>query len=102
MQLTAPGPLWYTAKLIGASQDPSSIMAVGHFQVFDAAGTPHNGLGVDGQTVQQYLDVAIDAGHLPNIRQSVIEALQNLILAEYGGELGAVIGAAIQQGVIWQ
>lgn len=96
MTLSQPGPFWYKAVMVAISG------AVGSFAVTDAAGNPHNGLAIDRVTVQQYLEVSISGGATPDFRALVRQALQDLVLAEYGGDLAAAIAAVIAQGVEWE
>lgn len=98
--LSAPGPLWYRAVLISAAQVAGKL--VGSFQVIDAAGDYHHGLALDGITPQPLLDVAFDpSAGLGDIRIGVDQAMQALVIAEFGGDLQAAIAATIAQGIIF-
>lgn len=93
MQLSAPGPLWYYAVLVSYRLSGSSL--IGSFQVYDSGSTTHNGIALDQETVQQYLDVELDP---VNPTGSVLAALMNLLLLEYGGNAG-LMAACVSQAV---
>jgi hypothetical protein len=98
MTFSQPGPLWYYATLVSVTARENETTITGHFQVFDSTNAPHNGMALDGSP-QPLLDVEISAFALPaDINAYVRTRIQELVLAEYGGDLQAVIGAAIQQG----
>lgn len=102
MTLSAPGPFWYYAILESVSPAGSASFVVGHFSVFDGAGTRHNGLDTTRTIPQEYLDVWFDLNNVANVREVVRAAVQELVVVEHGYDLQAMISASISQKVKWQ
>jgi len=83
MVLSKPGPIWYNVSIVSHVNTSGTLWTLS-CRVYDAGNQIHNGLALDGVTVQSLLDIQIDTSVSANITGSIEAAVWNLMVKEYG------------------